>query len=40
LIVIETVSEFDYRFECKVQETTAVAGVLRYMGPARAHLAP
>lgn len=28
-IVIEATSELDYRFECKLEQTTAVAGTLR-----------
>ena len=39
-MVIEAISEFDYKFECKLQRTIAVAGTLRYTGPAWTHRAP
>lgn len=28
-IVIDAISEFDYKFECKLEQTTAVIGTLR-----------
>lgn len=39
-IIIETIAQTEYKFECKLRRRTAVAGTLRYTGPAGPQQAP
>lgn len=38
-IIIETVAQSEYKFQCKLQQKTAVAGTIHYTGRADPHAA-